>query len=115
MGSQPTTARTTRQPIAVEWAPFTVVAGTDEATLLAAADLVQTEFLSQQPGFMRRELLRGRDNQWVDIIYWNSREEAEQAARHAAHSPVCSTYFALMAHADAGVLHFEHIKTYSST
>ena len=115
MGSQPTTARTTSQPIAVEWAPFTVVAGTDEATLLAAADLVQTEFLSQQPGFIQRELLRGRDNQWVDIIYWNSREEAEQAERHAAHSPICSTYCALMALVDAGVLHFKHIKTYSGT
>ena len=117
MGSQPTTARTTSQPIALEWAPFTVVAGTDEATLLAAADLVQTEFLSQQPGFIKRELLKGHNNQWVDIVYWNSRAAAEQAARKAATSPVCYQYFALMVGADhddpnAGMLHFEQVKTY---
>ena len=93
--------------------PFSVVAGTDEATVLAAADHVQTEFLIQQPGFVRRELFKGNANQWVDIIYWNSPEEAEQAQRNAADSSVCSMYFALMTNADAGVLHFEHVKTYS--
>ena len=43
--------------------PFSVIAGTDAATVLAAADYVQTEFLNQQPGFLRRELLKGSANQ----------------------------------------------------
>jgi hypothetical protein len=87
---------------------------TDDAPLPAAADRVQTEFLSKQPGFIRRELLKGKENQWVDMIYWTCLEAAEQAERNAASSPVCSTYFTLMAHADAGVLHFERVKTYAS-
>ena len=112
-----TAPQTTSSTLTVEWAPFTVVEGVDEATLLAASNALQMDFLSKQPGFINRDLLKGNDNQWVDIVYWNSRDEAEQAARNAANSPVCYKYFALMVGADhddpsAGVLHLDHVKTY---
>ncbi len=117
MSTHLTASPTTSNRLTIEWAPFTLVEGVDEATLIAASDVLQTEFLSQQPGFIKRELLKGHNNQWVDIVYWNSRAEAEQAARNAANSPVCYKYFALMVGADhddpnAGVLHFEQVKTY---
>jgi hypothetical protein len=104
--------------ITVEWAPFQLVESVDEATLLAASEILQSEFLSQQGGFIKRELVKAKDNQWVDIVYWNSLAEAEQAAMNAANSPVCYKYFALMVGADhddpsAGVLHLEVVKTYA--
>lgn len=103
--------------LTIEWAPFTLIETANEAALLAASDALQAEFLSKQPGFIKRELLKGNPHQWVDIVYWNSREEAEQAARNAANSPVCYAYFALMVNTDhndpnAGVHHFDQIKTY---
>ncbi len=117
MSTHLTASRTTNNTLTIEWAPFTLVEGVDEAALLAASDVLQAEFLSKQRGFIKRELLKGKNDQWVDIVYWNSLEEAEQAARKAATSPVCYKYFALMVGADhddpnAGVLHFEHVKTY---
>jgi hypothetical protein len=62
----------------IEWAPFTLVEGIDEAKLLQASQALQADFLSQQKGFLRRELLKGKDNAWVDLIYWESPEAAEQ-------------------------------------
>lgn len=110
-------SNTLTKKIIVEWAPFELAEGVDEATLLAASEALQAEFISQQSGFISRELLKGQANQWVDIVYWNSLEEAEQAAQNAANSPVCFKYFQLMVGADhadpgAGVLHFEQVKTY---
>jgi hypothetical protein len=103
--------------VTIEWAPFTLVDSADEARLLRASDALQEGFLAKQPGFIRRELLKGKDGQWVDLVYWESPEAAARAVQEAANSPVCFEYFRLMAgadHADPGngVLHFEKRKTY---
>jgi len=103
--------------LTVEWAPFKIAHEVDEATLLEASSELQTEFISKQSGFIKRELLKGKDDQWVDIIYWRSREDAEQAGQNAMNSPICHKYFSLMVSADhndpsAGVFHFEQVKAY---
>jgi hypothetical protein len=114
-------SRTPVAPVAatgtIEWAPFSLAEGVDEASLLAASEALQREFLSQQPGFVRRELLRGHGNQWVDLVYWASQEAAETAMQNVAGSPVCHRYFSLMAGADAsepgaGVLHLAQVAQY---
>lgn len=103
--------------VIVEWAPFTLAGGVDEDTLLAASEALQTEFVSKQSGFIRRDLVNLKENQWADIVYWNSLEEAEQAAQNAANSPACFRYFGLMMGEDLsepgnGVAHFAVAKTY---
>jgi hypothetical protein len=91
--------------------------GVTEAALIAASNALQADFLSQQSGFVRRGLLKGKDNQWVDVIYWSSLADAEQAIKNAENSPACSKYFSLIVLANpedpsAGVLHFEQVETY---
>ena len=103
--------------VIVEWAPFELIAGTDERTLLQASEAFQQGFLDNQRGFIRRELLRGKDNHWVDLAYWESMADAERAAKNAANSPECHAYLNLMVAVDhddpaAGVLFFEHIRIY---
>ena len=102
----------------VEWAPFQAIEGADEATVRRAARMVQLEFLDRQGGFIRRELLKGPGNSWCDLLYWETREAAEQAQRNAAASPACSRYFELMAPVGdgdpaAGILHLEQVESYS--
>ncbi len=102
----------------IEWAPFELVAGVDEESLLQASSTLQSEFLAKQNGFIRRELLKGKGNHWVDLVYWKSITDAEEAAQKAANSPICYAYFQHMADAAhdnpaAGVLHFEHVRTYA--
>jgi hypothetical protein len=105
--------------LAIEWAPFTLVEGVEETQLLAASDLLQQEFLGQQPGFIRRELLRGPGRQWFDLVYWETLAAAEQAGQQAMNSPVCFRYFSLMEGADhadlsAGVFHAQQVKSYGN-
>lgn len=80
----------------IEFAPFTLVEGVDESALIAAADELQKEFLSQQKGFIKRDLVRGADSKWADIIYWESKDSVEQAMENAPNNPAALKYFQLM-------------------
>lgn len=103
----------------IEWAPFRLKPGVTDDVLLRASAALQDDFVARQPGFVRRELLRGPDGQWVDLVVWESREAALAIMDAVAASPVCSAYFALMEgaeHADpgAGVTHFERVRHYGA-
>ena len=88
--------------VVIEWAPFRLRDGVTEAELLAASEAIQREFLGRQPGFLRRELARGADGLWADVVQWADGAAAEAAMAAAATSRACSAYFALMAGANGG-------------
>jgi len=80
----------------LEWAPFRLKAGVDEATLLAASEQLQRDFLAGQDGFVRRELIKGAEGSYVDLVWWDSFAASQAAMRKAAVSPACKRYVALM-------------------
>ncbi|HSL45214.1 MAG TPA: hypothetical protein VK897_17405 [Anaerolineales bacterium] len=80
----------------IEFAPFKLAEGVDEAKLLAASDALQAEFLSQQKGFIKRDLVKNGNGKWADIAYWESRESVEQAMQKAPTNPAAIRYFQLM-------------------
>ena len=101
----------------IEWAPFRLAAHATEAQLLAASDALQREFLVRQPGFVRRELLKGADGQWADFVVWRDGAAATAAMQAVAASPVCLAYFHLMEggddmSAETGVQHLRRVRTY---
>lgn len=53
--------------------------GVDESVFVAADERVQTEFVPNLPGFMRRTTARGTDGEWIVIALWDSRADAEAA------------------------------------
>ena len=105
--------------VVIEWAPFRLAAGVSEAALLDASEALQRDFLQHQPGFLGRELLRGPDGQWADLVVWESRAAAERIMPAMGASPACHAYFALMQGAStadpgAGVLHLERVRRYEA-
>jgi hypothetical protein len=102
----------------IEFAPFALAEGVDESTFVAASDALQSEFLSQQKGFIKRDLVRTMDGNWADVAYWESRESVEQAMQSAMDNPAALQYFQLMSsseHADpaANVMLLSIEKSYS--
>lgn len=101
----------------IEWAPFTLAAGVTEQELLDASQALQDDFLARQPGFVRRELLKGSGREWADLVYWENAQLAQEAMKAAAASPVCLQYFKLLEmadpdHPEAGVAHFAVARSY---
>lgn len=102
----------------IEWAPFRLKDGVTDAELLAASDAMQVAFLQGQKGFIKRELVKGADGQWADVVYWISHADAEAAMPNAMENPVCLKYFEFLQgvdhdHPEVGVLHLNVMKTYA--
>ncbi|MDX8523037.1 antibiotic biosynthesis monooxygenase [Mesorhizobium sp. MSK_1335] len=53
----------------------------DAAADFAAQNGVVTDWLARQPGFLSRHLGKRDDGSWVDIVRWQSLEQAQAAAQ----------------------------------
>lgn len=99
----------------IEWAPFKVKPGIDEATLLKLSEGLQTGFLAGRKGYKRRELVKAGDDEYIDIVWWASLADAKAAMQHVAGSAACNAYFAAMDNPmdpDAAPKHFAVVRAY---
>jgi len=70
---------TTKQVL--EFSPFRLKPGVDEATLLQASERMQCDFLSGQEGFVRRELIKGAEGAYTDLVWWESFAASQTAMK----------------------------------
>ncbi len=100
----------------VETARIALAPGKTEADLVAASDAFQAAFLDHQPGFLRRELLKRDDREFLDLVHWDSRAAAEAMMAQAMTSEACGAYFAVMdmgaADPTAAVAHYASLAAY---
>ena len=63
-------------------------------------------WIRQQPGFISRDLVYDSDgDRWVDVVWWQTMEEAQAASEKAMTSESCQPMFALIAFESALMLH----------
>ena len=102
----------------VQLAPIRLKDGVDEKTLLEASDAFQASFVSKQRGIMKRMLMKGKDGGYADLVFFESRDDADRVARIEETSQECLEFFKIMeapdeSLPDMGVLSFQHMKTYA--
>jgi hypothetical protein len=73
----------------IDLVQFKLAKGVDEKTFLKLSDAAQTAFFDKADGHLGRELTRGEDGVWVDVIRWESLEKAEKASREFEKNPAC--------------------------
>ncbi len=102
--------------ITVEIANITLKKGVTEEQLMEASQKLQNEFVDSLKGFISRELVHLYENQYADIIHWETREDAEKAMEQASSSTACMEFFSLMemdeANPDEGLLLYRSIASY---
>lgn len=96
----------------VEIAQFKLAAGVSEKDFLMEADAVQKNFLQKQKGYIDRELLRGDDGQWVDILHWTSMAEATRAAEMMMKDPSTLGFLQSIDPASVKMLHLEQVEVW---
>jgi len=94
----------------VEIAQFTLAAGVNNGDFLQEAEAVQKNFLEKQPGYVDRELLKGGDGQWADILHWNSMEEARKASEALLKDPIAQEFMRKIDPASVRMLHLMQMK-----
>jgi hypothetical protein len=80
----------------LELVVFKLKPGATREQLLATVDGV-SEWAGSQPGFVSRDLAYAADeDRWIDVVWWESLEDAEAAAGAAVSSPSCAPMFELI-------------------
>ncbi|NOX75988.1 MAG: hypothetical protein GXP17_05115 [Gammaproteobacteria bacterium] len=77
-------------------APIKLGKGVTEDDLIKASNKFQAEFAGLQPGLVRRELIRTGEGEYLDIIQFRSKEDAEIIIEKEKESPACHEFFAVM-------------------
>ena len=98
-------------------APIQLKPGIDEKQLLAASDEFERDFVKKQRGITKRMLLRGKHGGYADLVFFESKEDADRVAKIEETSEECARLFGIMEPPDPnlpdmGVQSFEHVKTY---
>lgn len=100
---------------AIEWAPFIKASGVTDEQLVIKANLVNSDFLIKQKGFIKRELIKKNDKEYADVIYWETKADAVTAGEKVNTCVKCGEYFELMemgAKAGEGFSHYTIIKSW---
>jgi hypothetical protein len=80
----------------LELVVFKLKSGVSREQLLRTVDAV-SEWASQQPGFISRELCYAKaEDKWIDVVWWKTLQDAEVAAEAAMSSESCAPMFALI-------------------
>ena len=95
-----------------EIAQFKLVAGTSDEDFLQEAEAVQKNFLEKQSGYINRELLKDKDGLWMDILHWNSMEEAQKAAEVMMSDPATQGFMQKIDPSSVKMLHLKLMKKY---
>lgn len=82
--------------IVVEVAMFKLNEGVTDYAFITEAEKVQESFLKNQKGYLDRELLKGEDGQWFDILHWQSMDEAQSAAQVMMQEPACQQFIKMI-------------------
>jgi Antibiotic biosynthesis monooxygenase len=89
----------------LELVVYSLNEGVSREQFLGTNDAVSS-WISKQPGFISRELVHDADgDRWVDVIWWETMEQAHAASELALTSESCSPMFALIDMESALMLH----------
>jgi hypothetical protein len=91
--------------LTLELATFTVRDG-EEASLVAERPEMIAALRETFPGLLAAWLTQRDDGRWIDVILWQSREEAEHAANHVDGVPAAKAWFRHIAESH-GLQHVE--------
>ena len=57
-------------------------------------------------GFQKRIMGKSADGKWMDLVYWDSLEQAQQASEKVMSSPICLDYFGVIKQDSMEFMHF---------
>ncbi len=80
----------------VEVMTFRLRPGADEAEFLELDRQVQTEFIPNHSGFLRRTTARAADGTWAVVTLWVAEEDAERSTVLAVDDPVMGAFMACL-------------------
>ena len=95
-------------PLTVEVTLFKLKPDVEDTAFVAAAEAILPD-LRAVPGFVRRELLRGDEGLWVDVVHWRSLSEALAAMDLIMTQPSAGPFMAALDEQSIEMLHLQQV------
>ena len=95
-------------PLTVEVTLFKLKPDVADTAFVAAAEAILPD-LRTVPGFVRRELLRGDEGLWVDVVHWRSLSEALAAMDFIMTQPSADPFMAALDEQSIEMLHLQQV------
>ncbi len=92
---------------ALEIVTFRTKDGIAVADVLKASAEMEQHFITKQKGFIKRTIGKGDGNEWVDVVYWETMNDATKAGEAAMQSPACAPMFGMIDEASTKMSHSE--------
>ena len=96
----------------VELVLFKLKEGVSEQQFLAAADELNTGFLSLQKGCLDRKLARNGDS-WVDIVLWETMDDAISALKASDQNSAARPFLECIDETSCSMQHLTIARTYN--
>ena len=100
--------------LVTEVVTFRLKPGVDEADFLRAADDVMPD-LQSMSGYIDRELLKGEQGEWIDIVHWESMDHALAAAQAIMSAPNAGPFMAMIDETNTTMHHLEQVRVYRAS
>lgn len=94
--------------MAVEVVLFKPAEGVSEAQILETAKALQQAVVNM-PGYIDRQLLKDAQGQWVDIVWWESMEQALKASDAIMQDERVMPHLGVFEHGDMIVRHLSPV------
>ena len=79
----------------VETVSYKLAAGVANDAFLKASE-VMTRWVSRQSGLQYRSLSQKDDGSWLDIVYWNTKEDAEKAGESFRQEMIATDFYMMI-------------------
>jgi hypothetical protein len=98
----------------LELVVFKLNPGVTREQFVATLDPV-SQWIASQPGFVSRELSYDAEgNRWIEVIWWETMDQAGAAAERAMTSETCAPMFALLDMESTLMVHGEKEHSYAA-
>lgn len=87
-------------------------AGIDDGSFMEESKKFHENWLSKQPGFQKRLTLKSSEGEWVDILWWDSMEDAKATAEKVMQEPSAAAWFGMMDESTVSMYHGEIVEEY---
>ena len=98
--------------VTLEIARFRLAADVVDSTLIAEADKLHHQFLKKQKGYIDRRLLKGDDGEWVDLVRYESLQDAQHTNELIPDEPSAAGFFQSIDPGSVNVQYFHILKSW---
>jgi hypothetical protein len=91
---------------ALEIVTYKLKAGINDGAFRKASEDMERQFAAKQKGFLKRIVGTSDTGEWVDVVTWETMEDALAASEAAMKSPACAPMFAMLEESSIKMHHF---------